>query len=1342
MPPRRRAALAIGATAAALCALVAAGAPDPAVSASPAVDAGPASPSAPAAASPTSATAANDPRYVPVGRLGGPTTKVLLDGERAIALEGAGLSIVDVHDVAAPRPLSRLMLPSDGTAMALAGGYAYVAVKDAIVVADLTQPELPRIVRSVSLPDWVVGGLSAGEGMLRASAHACERVGCSTKLWAWDTDDPGRPQTYDLGSADLQDYATRTTGLAAAGLWVYVAADGDGIVFVDRGRLGSIAMSATGTDGRAADLVLRDEMLYVADDATPPVITAFDLSRRIWPEERSYHVLDGSPVALDARGDRLFILERPYAAPHDYPGTPGLRVMRLDGAGGMTEASRLVLPESDVTDVAVADGRAVVAAGDGGMLTLAAPDGARPTLAGRVDAVSFSRACDVVATAGLLVVGDPAGTVAVIDRSDPGAMKEIGRMQLPGRPCGLAMDGHLLAVASGDEGLALVDLSDPGHPTVLSRMDEARHIGTADVALAGGFAYVAELPGHGHDGETGGLRVVDVRDPRAPTVAAHVPDGDGVSAVAVEGAILGALGAQVLRLFDVADPSAPREIGQRAFEPEWDARAVDVAVHGGTVLATHGWCDTFPPAGYASGGWLEAIDPAAPTQPIGRLHLDAPGRLAVDGEVAFVRAECAAAETVAIDVAEPTALRRMSSPVGGAETHRRGAQLAADAGTLLVVGNAIEALQPLPRFAVHLPYATRDASLDHAGPPSVAAGPDVRSGSAPVAEDRGPSAVDERTASQGRPTAEDVFGGWRCYAPGAADPCFRVIHDAALLDAGLGWAVGQGVIMRWDGSSWTVAAEMPGVTLEAVDVRAEDDAWAVGLGGAVFRWDGATWSRMPFPRGRWLTDVAVLARDDVWIVGDGGFLMHWDGTGFAVNGAGTNRHLGAVAFDLSGTGWATSTGNELLAKWRGSHSWSTVWPADPTPCRSYGDIALASPTEGWMVGPCATDGVMRYDGTYWRPVETGLGPFMRPVRLAGVAPSRAWLLAHNALQSREGLRDGVGRWDGTSWTVSELPEARDWRALATDGVETAWAFGASAAGFGVAARLEGGAWGMALDAPEFARYTAASLDENDHGWLAAYRAPGGAGRPYETTILRWDGSRWESTYEATVGGTELVRDIAGVARNDAWAVGEGGILHWDGAAWTVYRDASAVPPLRGIAMAGADLGFAVGDGGAILAWDGADWSPAVSPTASNLSAVDVASAGEAWAVGEEGTVLRLEGGAWRRVPPPASATSIVAVDFEPNGTGWVAGPEGAWRWDGADWAAAPLPPGADVTDLATLSDAEAWAATDDGLYRWGGARWVWVGPAGSILAMGDGAGWLAGSVLWRFDALEGASRAR
>ena len=78
-------------------------------------------------------------------------------------------------------------------------------------------------------------------------------------------------------------------------------------------------------------------------------------------------------------------------------------------------------------------------------------------------------------------------------------------------------------------------------------------------------------------------------------------------------------------------------------------------------------------------------------------------------------------------------------------------------------------------------------------------------------------------------------------------------YDVEMLSATDGWIVGgewdpyyvgDPIIARWNGSTWSRLANIPGSTLRSVSMVSPSDGWAVGHGGTILHWDGVTWTQV------------------------------------------------------------------------------------------------------------------------------------------------------------------------------------------------------------------------------------------------------------------------------------------------------------------------------------------------------------------------------------------------------------------------------------------------------------------------------------------------------------------
>jgi hypothetical protein len=228
----------------------------------------------------------------------------------------------------------------------------------------------------------------------------------------------------------------------------------------------------------------------------------------------------------------------------------------------------------------------------------------------------------------------------------------------------------------------------------------------------------------------------------------------------------------------------------------------------------------------------------------------------------------------------------------------------------------------------------------------------------------------------------------------------------------------------------------------------------------------------------------------------------------------------------------------------------------------------------------------------------------------------------------------------------------------------------------------------------------------------------------------------------------LLRDVAVMSANDAWAIGqaqvreEGGrgrtvILRWDGSRWKAVRHPQRWDGLEALAGSSSSDVWAVGSsraGELVLNWNGVRWRkvPAVDPGTRFWYFNDIVAIGpnDVWAVGSKvnkgvGATLieHWDGTRWSIIPSPnpppsasrATSAGLTSVGASSTSDVWAVGswnvgcPSGGCsggvvhtlteRWDGTSWAIVPSPdaPGTvrTVDYLLSMSVAgltDAWAA--------------------------------------------------
>jgi hypothetical protein len=191
------------------------------------------------------------------------------------------------------------------------------------------------------------------------------------------------------------------------------------------------------------------------------------------------------------------------------------------------------------------------------------------------------------------------------------------------------------------------------------------------------------------------------------------------------------------------------------------------------------------------------------------------------------------------------------------------------------------------------------------------------------------------------------------------------------------------LVKRWNGTSWSiVSTPNPDPTqnvLVAVDGTSANDIWAVGgighdgyegrtTAGLVLRWNGSSWTRAAIPdfdstfSTIELTDVVALAANDVWVVGTAWhrqlfrevpYLLRWNGTTWKHStipnppAGGFNSVTALSPTKVYAVG--NAEGRTLVARWNGSS-----WTQETTPAPGLSSELLAAAATGtgtvWAVG--------------------------------------------------------------------------------------------------------------------------------------------------------------------------------------------------------------------------------------------------------------------------------------------------------------------------------------------------------------------------------------------------------
>ncbi len=165
----------------------------------------------------------------------------------------------------------------------------------------------------------------------------------------------------------------------------------------------------------------------------------------------------------------------------------------------------------------------------------------------------------------------------VVDTLDPRAPREVSHVAIPGNARGIDFQGDYGYVAAWEAGLQVVDLRDVRHPRLVSYFDTD---GSAwGVNVSGDSAYVLDW--------WGGVKRVDIRDPLRPALATQYQANGDITDLALNGCCAATVGASgSVQLYDVTNGLNP--IWINGIDLDGDATSIAWSGATGYVAASTG----------------------------------------------------------------------------------------------------------------------------------------------------------------------------------------------------------------------------------------------------------------------------------------------------------------------------------------------------------------------------------------------------------------------------------------------------------------------------------------------------------------------------------------------------------------------------------------------------------------------------------------------------------------------------------------------------------------------------------------------------------------------------------
>jgi photosystem II stability/assembly factor-like uncharacterized protein len=226
-------------------------------------------------------------------------------------------------------------------------------------------------------------------------------------------------------------------------------------------------------------------------------------------------------------------------------------------------------------------------------------------------------------------------------------------------------------------------------------------------------------------------------------------------------------------------------------------------------------------------------------------------------------------------------------------------------------------------------------------------------------------------------------------------------------------------------------------------------------------------------------------------------------------------------------------------------------------------VDMVSATDGWVVGGNGT--MLHWDGTRWQPVASPTTLSLNSVDM--VSASDGWAVGGN------GYSQGVIlRWNGEVWQEAPTPANACLQSVAMVSQDDGWAAGFRSASYGLGHNYilhwDGASWQVHDSAFEYGlKPMSISMSGADYGWIATYDF-------YDVPMLRhWDGEAW-SYVESPIG----LNAVAADAQFGGWTVAEGFVDLKSMAKWPTSPSSA----LHGVALVSQNDAWAVGEGGVIL----------------------------------------------------------------------------------------------------------------------------------------------------------------
>ena len=480
----------------------------------------------------------------------GEALAVALVGPMAyVADNNHGLRVIDVSDPAAPFELGYFDTPLITRDVAVSGSYAYLADGAGLRIIDVDDPKLPTQIAYYAAGPMPITSVAVVDNYV----YMVSGTGITeyNGLEIVDVSNPAAPVR-----AGFYALFHDNSGVAVAEGYAYVASSG-GMHVIDVanpalmaqvGFINTYGSLAVTTAGSYAFLTTYEglEVIDISDPSAP----AWAASYKPSVARGKDLVVDGG-YAYVAAGNDLQVFDMRVLA------SLPVEVGHFVAPGGF--ASHVALAGRWAYTIDYRDGLRVI--------DLTRPAALTEVGAHEVGALTDPWTLDDVEAADdyVYLAASNLG-LQIVDATNPAAPVEVGRCLPDSNPFSTAVVGDYAYVVDG-YGLHTIDATDRQNPVEVGSVflpwggDDWL---SRTIAVAGGYAYVAQAANHWRVGLSGGLWIVDITNPTAPVEVGSYNLRTAAWGVAVAGDYAYVVYQSGLRIIDISVPSAPVSAGDFA----------------------------------------------------------------------------------------------------------------------------------------------------------------------------------------------------------------------------------------------------------------------------------------------------------------------------------------------------------------------------------------------------------------------------------------------------------------------------------------------------------------------------------------------------------------------------------------------------------------------------------------------------------------------------------------------------------------------------------------------------------------------------------------------------------